>query len=139
LRSCIEHESKLRNPLIANVFYMAGFIDAWGRGILDILELMDKEGLDAPRFEQSGGSFRVKVNRNATPQVTPQVLLTELEEKVLNEIRNDNRISRRLIAENLNIKPDTVKEYLNKLKKKGVLKRVGNTSKGYWEVIEYKD
>ena len=24
-----EHESRLRNPLIANVFYMAGFIDAW--------------------------------------------------------------------------------------------------------------
>ena len=28
-----EHESRLRNPLLAQVFYYAGFIDIWGRGI----------------------------------------------------------------------------------------------------------
>ncbi|MBA7545076.1 hypothetical protein ES705_37439 [subsurface metagenome] len=135
-----EHESRLRNPLIANVFYMAGFIDAWGRGILDILELMGKEELENPEFEETGDSFRIIFNRQVTPQVipqvTPQVLLTGLEERVLGEIKKDNKASRRLIAERLDIKEDTVKEYINKLKGKGVLKRIGETNKGYWEVIK---
>ncbi len=61
-----EHESRLRNPLIANVFYMAGFIDAWGRGILDILEMMSREGLENPEFEDSGGSFRIFFSRQVT-------------------------------------------------------------------------
>ena len=133
-----EHESRLRNPLIANVFYMAGFIDAWGRGILDILELMDKEELDNPEFEESGDSFRIIFTRQVTRQVTPQVLLTGLEERVLGEIKKDNKASRRLIAERLDIKEDTVKEYINKLKKKDVLKRIGKTNRGYWKVINYK-
>jgi ATP-dependent DNA helicase RecG len=136
-----EHESRLRNPLIAEVFYMAGFIDAWGRGILDILEMMDKEDLDKPGFEETGDSFRIIFNRpvtpQATPQATPQVLLTDLEERVLDEIKNNSRVSRRLIAENLNIGVDTVKEYINRLKKKGVLKRIGKTNKGYWKIVNY--
>ncbi len=72
-----EHESRLRNPLTANIFYMAGFIDAWGRGILNILELMGKEELENPESEESRDSFRIIFNR----QVTPQVLLTGLEER----------------------------------------------------------
>ena len=133
-----EHESRLRNPLIAKVFYMAGFIDAWGRGILDIIELMDKEGLGRPEFEETGDSFRIIYNRQITPQVTPQVILTDLEEKVLEEVKKDSKASRRLIAENLGIGADTVKEYIDKLKKKGVLKRIGKTSRGYWKVINYE-
>jgi len=133
-----EHESRLRNPLIAKVFYYAGFIDAWGRGILNIIELLKDNGMDKPGFEQSGGSFRIIFKRDVTPLVTPSVTppvkLTELEEKIFTEIKKNPKISRNNIAEQLGIKLDTVKEYINKLKKKGVLKRVGKTSAGYWEI-----
>jgi len=46
---------------------MAGFIDAWGRGILDILELMGKEELENPELEESGDSFRIIFNRQPYP------------------------------------------------------------------------
>ncbi|MCJ7472551.1 MAG: winged helix-turn-helix domain-containing protein [Actinobacteria bacterium] len=61
--------------------------------------------------------------------------MTGLEERVLGEIKKDNRISRRLIAKKLDISDGTVKEYIDKLKKKGVLKRIGKTSGGSWKVI----
>ena len=48
---------------------MAGFIDAWGRGILDILELMGKEELENPEFEESGDSFRIIFNRQVTSRL----------------------------------------------------------------------
>ena len=49
-------------------------------------------------------------------------------------INNDNKRARRLISKQLKIGEDTVKEYLSKLRKKGVLKRVG-TKGGHWEVL----
>jgi len=58
-----------------------------------------------------------------------------LESKVLGEIIKDPRISRNQISKKLGIGPDTVKEYLGKLKKKGILERKGKTSGGYWKII----
>jgi len=64
--------------------------------------------------------------------------LTVLEEKIFEEIKQESRISRRLIAESLDIGVDKVKEYINRLKKKGILRRIGKTSKGYWKIVNYK-
>ena len=70
-----------------------------------------------------------------TPQKTPQKTLTDLETKVLKEIINNPNTSRREIAEILKLNQDTVKEYLDKLKKKKVIKRVGPDKGGYWEIL----
>ena len=37
------HESHPRNRLMANVFYLAGFIEAWGRGYEKIREAFEKD------------------------------------------------------------------------------------------------
>ncbi|CEG11834.1 hypothetical protein MSIBF_A1730003 [groundwater metagenome] len=39
------------------------------------------------------------------------------------------------IAEILKLNQDTVKEYLDKLKKKKVIKRFGPDKGGYWEIL----
>ncbi len=46
------------------------------------------------------------------------------------------KISRKQIADILNITPGTIKEYLERLKEKGFIKRKGRTSAGYWEITE---
>ncbi len=91
-----------------------------------------------------GGYWEVKIadttqktpqkTTQKTPQKTPQKILTGLEEKILNEIRNDSRISRKRIAKVLEINEYTVKEYLEKLVQKRVIERVGPAKGGYWEV-----
>ena len=81
-------------------------------------------------------NYTITFKYSQAPQVTPQVMLTELEERVLNDIKNNVKISREQIAERLRIKPGTVKEYIKKLKDKGVLRRVGKTSGGHWEVLK---
>ncbi len=73
-------------------------------------------------------------NQFFTLLVTPLVGLTKLETKIFLEIVNNPKISRKDLSNKLNIKLDTIKEYLNKLKTKGFLARKGTTSKGYWEV-----
>ncbi|MEK6856963.1 MAG: ATP-binding protein, partial [Nanoarchaeota archaeon] len=58
-----EHESKPKNLLLAMTFYYAGLIDKWGRGISNMIRLLKEEKLPLPKFEQSGGSFRIKFKR----------------------------------------------------------------------------
>jgi len=46
-----EHLSKPRNKLLAEIFYYAGFIEAWGRGTLKIIEECRDHGLPEPEFK----------------------------------------------------------------------------------------
>lgn len=58
-----DHESYPRNGLIARVFYLAGFIEAWGRGYTKISENFKKENLHIPTFEQVRGGIMVTIER----------------------------------------------------------------------------
>jgi ATP-dependent DNA helicase RecG len=52
-----EHRSIPRNPRIANVFYVCGKIEKWGRGTLDMIQDCKNAGNPPPIFEEVGGSF----------------------------------------------------------------------------------
>jgi predicted HTH transcriptional regulator len=53
---------------------------------------------------------------------------------MLAEIRSNPQISRANLAKKLHVSTDTVKEYIERLKK-GALAREGATSAGYWGVL----
>lgn len=53
------HESKPYNPDMANVFYRAGYIENWGRGIQKICDECDALGAERPRYEILGHGIRV--------------------------------------------------------------------------------
>lgn len=60
LRDLIKpHKSIKRNPLIANVLYVCGMIEKWGRGTLEMITLCKETGNHAPKFEETSGSFSV--------------------------------------------------------------------------------
>jgi ATP-dependent DNA helicase RecG len=51
-----QHASRPRNALIAEVCFKGGYIDAWGRGTLKIVESCKEAGLPEPEIiEQDGG------------------------------------------------------------------------------------
>lgn len=51
-----QHPSRPRNPLIADVCFKGGYIDAWGRGTLKIINSCREAGLPEPEIiEQDGG------------------------------------------------------------------------------------
>ena len=57
------HDSHPRNRLIANAFYMAGFVEAWGRGFELITEAFKSEGLEVPTLVEEQGGVRVIIKR----------------------------------------------------------------------------
>lgn len=123
-----------RNPILADLFHRINYVEKIGTGIKRIKEEVKKHGNISVEFETNGYmvvTFRF-LTPQATPQATPQV--TQLEKKIIGLLKRNNKLSRKELASKLKISVDTVKEYLNKLKKKGLLVRVGKTSAGYWEI-----
>ncbi len=123
-----------RNPLIMDLMLRVQKVEKVGSGIKRINDAMKDYDLNV-KFE-STGFFTVIFKRPVTPQVTPQAGLTELEGKIITEIKADPKISRNELAKKINISPDTIKEYLEKLKFKKVITRVGKTSAGHWEFVK---
>lgn len=51
--------SRIRNRVIAKVFYQLKWIEQWGTGIQRIIKECDKAGLEAPSFAELNNQFRV--------------------------------------------------------------------------------
>jgi len=59
-----EHMSVRRNPLIANIFYRAGFIESWGRGVSKVCQAYKDAGLPKPTFENYMSGTLVTIPRD---------------------------------------------------------------------------
>jgi ATP-dependent DNA helicase RecG len=132
-----------RNPLIADLFHRIHFVEKMGSGIKRIREECEDHGNVDFEIETDGffiAKFllrkEIQVTPLVPPPVTPQVELTKLEQRIIAEIKKNSKVSRKDIAGDLGIGTDTVKEYIGKLRKKGVLRRIGETSAGHWEVVK---
>nr|WP_317045019.1 ATP-binding protein [Bacteroides congonensis] len=68
-----KHASKPYNKNIADIFFKAGFIEAWGRGISKIMKGFADAGMELPTFEFSMGGLWVVMKRKVFGEVTPQV------------------------------------------------------------------
>ena len=53
------HLSRPRNELLADVFFKAGMIEAWGRGTVKIVDECKKAGLPEPEFREQFGGLSV--------------------------------------------------------------------------------
>lgn len=67
-----KHASKPYNKNIADIFFKAGFIEAWGRGISKIMKGFADAGMELPTFEFSMGGLWVVMKRKVFEEVTPQ-------------------------------------------------------------------
>ena len=72
-----KHYSKLYNPLIAQTFFKAGFIESWGRGFEKIKTECEKSNTSLPEIEIQTNGVMVKCN----PSKIYMDLLSEMKGK----------------------------------------------------------
>lgn len=141
------HESRPRNELIAKVFYLAGFIENWGRGYEKIKESFTKESLQVPSFEQIRGGILATIRREKFIALNKQnvgenvgdvsvIELTERQRKIVNLISNDPTISATRMSVMMSVIKRTVERELAALRKQGVIAREGNARTGHWRIID---
>ena len=147
------HRRMPYNPDIANTFFRAGEIEAWGRGIERIITACKNDGFSTPefRYDASGiwTTFKFEYPERATPQYEqnatqksdqkttrkrPENDLDKQEDAILELLKENPYISRKEISGRVGLHESSVKRRLASLQEKGTIKRIGPDKGGYWEV-----
>ena len=137
------HDSIPYNPDIANVFYRAGYIENWGRGIEKICDACRELGADLPRYEIVGNGMRVHFaalksaligEKEATEGANVGINVGINEQKVIELIVENPHISAVEVSEKLSVSLRQAERIFAHLKEKKLIERVGARKNGYWKV-----
>ena len=139
--------SKARNPKIQNMLRMIGFGENVGSGFPKIIaawketnwgepQLLNKLDVDevelvlpVPNTNSSAKNATVNATANAT------VKLNKTQKKILSLLHENKNATYDEIAKQLDIERTTVWRNIDAMKKKAVLRRVGEDKNGHWEVL----
>lgn len=139
------HRSEQYNPKIANAFFRAGYVEAWGRGIENMCRLCKDYGVKTEYTVHPGDvmlAFFAKQETTATQSTTQSATQSTqkylpIEIKLMHYLVANPRATQGQIEKYLGMNLNTTKYYLNKLGKLEVpaIKHEGTTRKGSWMVL----
>ena len=139
-----KHPSRPANRNIAELFFKAGYIEVWGRGIAKILNACKNARLPDPIMEEYAGGIQITFlkNKNVVDYVVDNVIDNVVDnvidnrlDKILELIDENKQISAAKIAKLLNVTSRTVQREIEKLKKLNKIKRTGSEKSGHWEIM----
>ncbi len=136
-----KHPSRPHNKIVAEIFFKAGFIEAWGRGISKIINGFKLEKLSIPVFEAKMGGIVVTVNRHT--KKSNDELNGELNEglneglnSLLQTIIKYPGLQNKGLSEKLNNRPvKTIERQISELIKLNKVKRKGSKKTGGYFVV----
>ena len=162
-----EHRSMPRNKLIANAFFHAGFVEAWGRGFEIIEESFKNAELEVPQFVEEFSGVTVNIKREVFAAIQHGARINDRTGKVVkgsddtnvdtkkitdrqqlicnilaigdmeNDTDNDTKTTSAL-AIKLGVSKITVKRDLKALQDLGYIEHCGPARGGYWKVLILK-
>ena len=129
------HESKPRNRLIANAFFLIKYIEQFGTGIQRILDDCHAQELPLPTFEAKSGRFRaIFLTAKKAGKVTPVLDLNERQKRAVLAFKRVGRITRSEYEKIAGVSRATAKRDLETLKNAGVLVQRESGRAVYYEV-----
>lgn len=137
-----EHASVPRNSELANLFFRAGYIEAWGRGTLTIVNSCKELGIPIPVYTEQFGGLSVKLSKNPDKNVVENVVknvaenVVENEKEILTYISLNPNISAKEMAGKLKLTERTIQRYLKSLQDKNIIRRIGPAKGGHWEIVK---
>ena len=147
-------KSSPRNKVILNMFNFIGVGERAGSGVPNVYKIWEDENYEEPTVEEISGregtictvvslpllekkSPEIEAESpEKSPEKSPELLRSEEVEKrldkVLSLIKDDPSITRGDISARLGISNSQVRTALEKLKDRGLIRRVGSDTKGEW-------
>lgn len=132
--------------ILAGVFYRAGYIEHWGRGIEKICDACKELGSDLPVYELRGNGLRVHfkalqsalIEHSKAPKhqsdVLDGVLDDVLEDQIINVLQKKPKITQIQLAKLFNVSSRSLQRRMDELKLAGRIERVGGKRYGHWQV-----
>ena len=149
-----EHSSQPFNPDVANAFFRAGEIEAWGRGIQRIFEACETADTPKPNLRYQGHDLWLEfpysdehlneVAHQSSPKTTPKRLDEKLDErldekptgtraKIMTIMNAHPKITVSTLAKQLNMSRNAIDKNIQILKRQKWVIRIGPAKGGHWE------
>ena len=126
-----EHSSYPRNPLIANAFYFAGFIERWGSGTRRIVDLCKAQGLPEPEYKEEEGGFSVWFYKDIyTEENLRKMGLNERQIKAVIYVKQRGKITNKEYRRVCNTSERTATRDLSELVSIRIFEQKGITGRG---------
>lgn len=135
------YQSRARNKLIAEAFYLTGYIEKYGSGFQRIRKEISEYKTMIFDFEEIGDGFlttlKYKIQKTTTNDFTNDFTNENSRfEQVLSIIKANNKITSSELANILKVTKRTILTDISILKEKNILRRIGNNKTGHWEVVQ---
>lgn len=118
------------NPELTSVFMKIDKAEASGKGINTIVE---KYRIDVFEFSETHLTIKIPYNKKVLEVINTQ---ENIQDKILEIIKQEPTVTRNILATRLKTTPDSIKYYLDKTRKQGLIKHEGSTKAGYWQIIK---
>ena len=117
-----QHPSHPRNPLIADLCFKGGYIDAWGRGILKILQSRKEAGLPEPEIIEQDGGILVNLFKDRYNEAALRKMgLSDRQVKAVLYVMENGTITNTMYRELFNISKATATRDLQDLEAKALI------------------
>ena len=127
----LSHSSRPRNPIIADVSFKGGYIDAWGRGTIKILDTCKQADLPEPEMKEQDGGFIITLFKdNLTEEQLINLGLNVRQLKAIQYIKENTEITNGIYQQINNIGKTTATEDLQLMVEMGIIIRKGNIGRG---------
>lgn len=124
------HLSKPRNKLLAETFYYAGFIEAWGRGTIKIVEKCIEQGLPEPDFMEENGVMTVTFYKDRLNlENLKKIGLNERQIKAVMFVKENGKITNKEYSNLTNVNSRTALRDINNLCGKYIFEKKGATGR----------
>jgi ATP-dependent DNA helicase RecG len=135
-----DHLSRLRNKLIASIFYRSGQIESWGRGTLKMLDDARSGNYPEPEFEEFMEGIRVHFRKKifTEAETTPDNRIAGIKhaEKILALIMENPKVTVMEMATYLKVPKRTVERTISKLVEIKIIERKGSKKLREWIITE---
>ena len=126
-----QHPSLPRNPLIADVCFKGGYIDAWGRGTIKILDSCHDAELPEPLIIEQDGGFLVELFKDRfTKEQLENLGLNERQMKAVQYVKEKGKITNSQYQKLCGVSRATASRDLKSLVGKGLLVSSGTKGAG---------
>jgi len=130
----VKHPSIPYNPKISNALFRSGYIEAWGRGTIKMINECIQRSLPLPKYYTDFSGFIVEF-RKYNHEFLNSLGLTESFIKIILFVQEKGRITNSEVQELCKVSKRSASNYLTELEK-GYLDKMGATGKGTYYILK---